>query len=199
MTWKQFVFQLVLDHCNAEGNRTFTLRDFYEAQAADLEAFAPQNQHREAKLRQVLQQLRADGLLTFVDNHGTYTLRGVELLHDEVVNPKLVAAVSDDALEREYVKEVNARFRGWVKIARLTYGDLCLLPNCANTFVKAGGERYIEVHHIDALCEGGEEAIWNLSVVCAHHHRMAHFAAPDERRIIRDLLIDRTQTILTRH
>lgn len=167
--------------------------------AADIAHFAPQNNNRFAKVRQTLQFLREDGLLTFVDNRGTYTLRGIDLLKDEVFDPKIVAASSGSAQEREYLKETNARFRGWVKIARLTYGDFCLIPDCGNTFIKASGERYIEVHHIDPLCDGGEEAIWNLSVVCAHHHRMAHFAATDERTSIRSLLIERTQTLLTRH
>lgn len=31
MTWKQFIYQLVLDYCNTEGSRTFTLREFYDA------------------------------------------------------------------------------------------------------------------------------------------------------------------------
>ena len=195
MTWKELVRNLIFEYCNTQGNRTFTLREFQSAHAADFARFAPDNRHPEAKVRQVFQQLRADELLTFVDNHGTYTLRGVELLKDEVENPEILAA-SSSANEREYLKEVHARYRGWVKIARLTYGDFCLMPDCRNTFLKDDGQPYAEVHHIDALCEGGEEAIWNLAVVCAHHHRMAHFALMSQRAQLRHTLIQSTQARL---
>ena len=53
-----------------------------------------------------------------------------------------------------------------------------------NTFLKEDGSRYIEVHHIVPLHCGGEDGIWNLSVLCAHHHRMAHFAGLRERKQI---------------
>jgi hypothetical protein len=198
MTWKEFTYNLVLEYCHTLGARTFTLRDFYAKHAEDFARFAPANRHPFAKVRQQLQFLRKDGLLTFVNNHGTYTLRGIDLLRDEVEEPRIAQALPDDAREREYLIEVHARDRGWVRMARLTYGDYCLIPRCDNTFLKPNGQRYIEVHHIDPLYEGGEEAIWNLSVVCAHHHRMAHFAVAEERKRLRDILIERTQSFLTR-
>jgi 5-methylcytosine-specific restriction endonuclease McrA len=199
VTWKQFTYHLVREYCDEIGMRTFTLQPFYERYQGDFERFAPRNQHRFDKVRQQLQYLRDDGLLTFVDNRGTYTLRGVDLLKDEVDTPELVRALPEAAKEREYLVEVRARDRGWVRLARLTYGDRCLLPECPNTFVRDDGTRYIEVHHIEPLSEGGEEQIWNLAVVCAHHHRMAHFARESERRVVRNALLDATQRILTRH
>lgn len=189
---------MVREFCDAEGSRTFTLAELSAYCETTIAAFAPNNHHRQAKLRQTLQFLRDEGVCTFADNHGTYTLRGVELLKNEIAAPPQTVLAVADAGGREYARETNARYRGWVKMARLTYGDLCLVPQCANTFVTASGTRYVEVHHIDFLCEGGEEAIWNLSVVCAHHHRMAHFAQLSERALLRDVLLRETQTRLLR-
>ena len=69
-----------------------------------------------------------------------------------------------------------------VKLAKEKLGLFCLYPQCHNTFNKNDGKPYIEVHHIVPLHQGGEDGIWNLSVVCAHHHKMAHFA-DDKTRI----------------
>lgn len=198
MTWKEFVYKLVLDFCNQVGRRTFTLREFYDAYEADFAHFAPDNHHIYAKVRQQFQILRKEKLLSFVDNHGTYTLRGVLLLRDELAEPEIANALPKEEREREYMIEINARDRGWVRLARMAYGNYCLVPDCCNTFQKEDGAPYIEVHHIDPLCDGGEEQIWNLSVVCAHHHRMAHFAVRSERARIRELLIERTQLALRR-
>jgi 5-methylcytosine-specific restriction protein A len=60
---------------------------------------------------------------------------------------------------------------------------------CANTFKKPDGSPYIEVHHIIPLYEGGEDAIWNLAVVCAHHHKMAHFADDETQKDLKKLFL----------
>ena len=51
----------------------------------------------------------------------------------------------------------------------------CMYGICTNTFLKEDGLPYLEVHHSIPLCRGGEDGLWNLSVLCAHHQRMAHF------------------------
>ena len=196
MTWKEFTHSAVNEYCNDIGMRTFSLGDFYRAAQGRFAEFAPRNHHRAEKVRQTLQYLRDDGVLTFVDNRGTSTLRGVELLRDEVEYPELIKALPPDRRRREYLVEVFARDRGWVKIAKQKYGCYCLIHNCNNTFKTKAGSRYIEVHHIIALCDGGEDAIWNLSVLCAHHHRMAHFAGVSVRVNIRDRLLATTRQIL---
>lgn len=160
--------------------------------------FAPNNTRRPDKLRQTLQFLRDDGLLTFVDGHGTYTLRGIELLHGEVeaeVEP-LIRGFKGTPEKKEYLIEVYARNRGWVKQAHDVLGQFCLCDNCSNTFLKDDKKPYIEVHHIIPLCDGGEEWIENLSVLCAHHHRMAHFAQKTERMKMQVFLLERTKEIL---
>jgi predicted HNH restriction endonuclease len=83
----------------------------------------------------------------------------------------------------EYLVETYARDVGWAKMAKEIYGHSCMLDRCGNTFRKNDGSYYIEVHHIIPLHKNGEDAIWNLSVLCAHHHKMAHYA--DDRTRMR--------------
>lgn len=198
MGWKEFTYHLVSEFCNTMGLRTFTLQEFFQKYEMEFAAFAPRNQHLYAKVRQQVQILRDGGLLTFVDNHGTYTLRGVDLLRDEVDEPELIAPLPIAAREWEYLVEIRARDRGWVRLARHTFGDYCLVPKCVNTFLKDDGTRYVEVHHIEPLSEGGEEQIWNLAVICAHHHRVAHYARETERGGLRGILLETTQRVLVR-
>ena len=96
----------------------------------------------------------------------------------------------------KYIREIFARDRGWVKQAKEKLGVYCLHPNCNNTFSKQDGAPYIEVHHIVPLCEGGEDAVWNLAVVCAHHHKMAHFASIDLQNDIREVLLKSVEKLL---
>ena len=62
------------------GSRTFTLQDFLDERLGLLQAFRPENKNVAAKIRQQFQFLRDDELLTFVNNRGTYTLRGIDFL-----------------------------------------------------------------------------------------------------------------------
>jgi hypothetical protein len=78
MKWKEFIYQLVTEHCRAIGKSTFTLREFYDEYGTRIENFAkqpPKKNHRpKRKVEQVLQQLRDDGVLLFIDYEGTYRL-----------------------------------------------------------------------------------------------------------------------------
>lgn len=96
---------------------------------------------------------------------------------------------------REILLETYARDRGWVRLAKRAFGEKCMCQNCNNTFVKNDGKPYIEVHHIVPLHKGGEDGIWNLSVLCAHHHRMAHFARDKERKAISRYLTEENKRL----
>lgn len=195
--WKQFTERLVVDFCNKRGLRTFSLKEFKSEYENEIISFSEDNNNPFAKIRQQLQLLRDDKIITFVDNRGIYTLRRPIILEGELEEDapiktesglseansafdygKIVAnQVSSSSLEKyEYTHETFARNRGWVKQAKDRFGHNCLHPQCGNYFLKPDGELYIEVHHIVPLFQGGEDAIWNLTVLCAHHHRMAHFA-----------------------
>ncbi len=199
---KEKVLEEIIIFCNKQGARTFTLKEFHAVHLPVFEAFLPNNKNVAAKVRQQLQQLRNDGAITFVDNRGTYTLRQIPLLDHE---RKALAANDLQALEkelghlklakpavisekREHLIETYVRNTGWAKKAKSIFGTQCLIEECTNRFIKPDNKPYIEVHHIVPLCEGGEDGIWNLSVLCAHHHRMAHFARKSDRHDIRNTL-----------
>lgn len=80
MTWKDFVYQLVVEFCNKRGKRTFTLQELFSAHEPDFNKFKSTNRNVLPKVRQQLQFLRNDGLIQFVDGRGTYTLQGIDLL-----------------------------------------------------------------------------------------------------------------------
>ena len=197
MQWKEFTYQIVCEYCNRKGNRTFTLHEFFEDSQLIFKDFAiSKYKDLRAKIRQLLQQLRDDGLLTFVDNRGTYTLRGIEILDGEVEDAKVIEISKAEPIKREYLVETYVRNVGWAKQAKEVFGHYCLYDNCTNTFLKSDGTPYVEVHHIIPLCEGGEDGIWNLSVLCAHHHKMAHFGDNDARFRLRDVLLREVQNRL---
>ena len=189
MTWKEFTYRLIVDYCNSKGSRTFSLKEFYSENEKTIARFKPDNQHRLAKIRQQLQFLRNENLLTFLDNSGHYTLRGVDLLEGEVEDNKLMEIRAETPEKREYLVETYVRNIGWAKRAKDTFGFYCMLPKCNNTFTKEDGTPYIEVHHIIPLCMGGEDGLWNLSVLCAHHHRMSHFAKTKTKLDLEKLLL----------
>jgi predicted HNH restriction endonuclease len=192
MRWRDFIYQLVIDYCNERGSRTFTLQEFQNENRQAIQNFADIGKSTKTPfdtVRRVLQELKTVNLLHFVDNSGTYTLKNTLLLKDEVEDEKIAEIQLSTPNKKEYLIETYARNKGWVKQAKEVLGCFCLYTKCENRFVKANGEFYIEVHHIIPLCDGGEDGIWNLSVLCAHHHRMAHFADGKTRIEIENFLL----------
>jgi 5-methylcytosine-specific restriction endonuclease McrA len=76
---------------------------------------------------------------------------------------------------------------------QLRSGYRCEMPGCVYVgFLKPDNTRYIEVHHIVPLGEGGEDSICNTAAVCPNCHKVLHFAA-NRDRLTHDLL----QVVLT--
>lgn len=196
MTWKEFVIQCVRELCDEAGKRTFTLQELWGEFGTAFEKFSTENNNVQAKVRQQLQFLRDDGLLSFLDQRGTYTLRGVEILKGEVEDENVIEVSRSEPLKREYLIETFARNRGWVAEAKNRFGVYCMCSDCRNSFNKPDGTPYIEVHHIVPMSEGGEDGLWNLAVLCAHHHRMAHFADAGTCKSLRERLLLETQARL---
>lgn len=90
MTWKEFTYQLIIDYCNNRGSRTFTLQKFQKDNYDIINNFSKSAKTPFNTMRRVLQELRDDKLLSFIDNSGIYTLRGLELLEGEVEDKNLV-------------------------------------------------------------------------------------------------------------
>jgi len=194
MNQKQNLFQLLLEYCNMKVSRTFTLAELNEYyQNYDIIGIGGKTP--QATVRRLLQELRDDKLISFLDSRGAYTLLGIDVLPNEIVDEndlKILLEIKHPS-KKEYTIETYARNRGWVKKAKEVLGLDCLYPNCQNTFMKENGSKYIEVHHIIPLHTGGVDGIWNLSVVCAHHHKMAHFADMKTRKNIEVLLLKETE------
>lgn len=190
MRWKDFVYNEIIDFCNEKGNRTFSLKDFLNDKLTTFQNFRPSNRNIAAKIRQQLQFLRNDNLISFVDNSGHYTLRGIDLLNVEIEETNSIDLSREEPEKKEYLIETYVRNVAWAKQAREMLGDMCLFNSCDNTFLRVDGTRYIEVHHIIPLCSGGEDGIWNLSVLCAHHHRMAHYSDSKTRNAVEKFLLN---------
>lgn len=189
MTWKEFVYKQIIAFCNTRGNRTFTLQEFSSAKSRAITSFKPAAKTPFNTVRRVLQELRNDGLISFIDNSGTYTLRGVDILEGEVEDEELIR-MAKTPNKKEYLLETYVRDIGWASAAKAEYGLFCMYYDCSNTFLKPNNIPYIEVHHIIPLYQGGEDAIWNLSVLCAHHHRMAHYADEKTKTGVKNTLLE---------
>lgn len=196
MTWKDLVYRQIIDFCNRIGSRTFSLQEFYKYNERLFIEFKPNNSNREAKVRQQLQFLRDDNLITFVDNSGHYTLRGIDLLDGEKEEIKTIDITHELPEKREYLLETYVRNISWAKHAKKEFGQYCMFEECKNTFLREDKTPYIEVHHIIPLFKGGEDGLWNLSVLCAHHHRMAHYANEQARNDLNQYLLKKVHSIL---
>jgi predicted HNH restriction endonuclease len=184
---------LIIKLCNKVSSRTFSLKELHseydDYSQIDIGGKTPQ-----ATIRRLLQELQNEHqfLLFEKNNKGWYTLTQTDLLDCEKkdLNGLNISTYKDKPDKKEYLIETYARSPRWVKQAKEVFGCHCLLDNCQNTFKKPNGEPYIEVHHIIPLYQGGEDGIWNLSVLCAHHHRMAHFSAKKNKDNIQSTLLE---------
>ena len=196
MNQREKLEKLLIDFCNMKGSRTFTLKELH-AKYGNYSNINIGGKTPQATVRRLLQELRDLQFVTFLDRSGCYTLRGIDLLDSERDELKTVNFINETPLKKEYIVETYVRKTKWAKLAVESFGCHCLFKNCNNTFVREDGTQYIEVHHIIPLCKGGENGIWNLSVLCAHHHKMAHFATEQTRSEIQDYLLARNNTKFT--
>lgn len=174
MNQRQVLLERITDFCNKQGSRTFSLKELNND--SDYRQIGIGGDTPNATVRRLLQELRDENLIMFNQKRGSYTLLGQTILKNETIDDSIVKIKASSLDKQEYLIETYARNKGWVKMAKEKLGVFCLYPKCSNTFNKDNNEPYIEVHHILPLHQDGEDGIWNLSVVCAHHHRMAHFA-----------------------
>lgn len=73
--------------------------------------------------------------------------------------------------------------------------NCCEMPGCQNElFYRPDGSRFLEVHHVIPLSEGGDDSIDNAAALCPNCHRAQHFAQDRERR--RELLLSEMQLMV---
>ena len=193
MNWKDLVYRQIIAYCNEIGSRTFSLDGYFRANADIFCKAYPNNGFPRQKVCGMLQRLRDKGLLTFLNNTGSYTLRGIDLLNAEQEEIKTIDISNELPEKREYLVETYVRHVAWARRAREVFGCYCLVDDCNNTFLRDDGPPYIEVHHIIPLFKNGENSLPDLSVVCAHHHKMAHFADRATKSNIGSMLLSITK------
>lgn len=193
---RERLLDLLKEFCNKQQSRTFSLKDLNERyddfRTIGVGGNTPQN-----TVRRLLQEIRDDGLLTFKPSGkvGNYTLLFDELLEYEPQHIN-ASALRGKPHKREYLIETSDRNRKLVVEAKDTFGTQCMIPKCDNNFVTQREEDYIEVHHVIPLHLEGQDRLENLSVLCAHHHRMAHFSRMQTQDCIRDFLLETVATRL---
>lgn len=196
MNWKELVYQRIIAYCNDNGSRTFSLDAFFQANQDIFRKAYPNNSFPRQKVCEMLQKIRDEGLLTFLNNTGNYTLRGIDLLDVEKEETKTIDLSKEIPERREYLVETYVRNVKWAQLARKVFGNYCLYDNCKNTFLRDDGTPYIEVHHIIPLYRDGENSLQNLSVLCAHHHKMAHFVACGTMELMQSMLLSINKSLL---
>ena len=90
-TWRQQIRDAIIDFCNPRKSRGFTLQEFTDDRLGVLQAFRPSNNIAPDTLRRVLQELRDQGLFTFVNHRGLQTLRCLAPLEHEM---EAIAAIN---------------------------------------------------------------------------------------------------------
>ena len=193
---RQRLLKLLFEFCNERQSRTFSLIDLND-RYRDFEVIGIGGKTPESTVRRLLQEIRDDGFLTFKPSGkvGNYTLLFDELLKYEQLELN-ESLPSDDPHRREYLIELIVRDTKLVAAAKDTFGTQCMMPKCDNNFVTQRDEDYIEVHHVIPLHLEGQDRLENLSVLCAHHHRMAHFSRMQTQDCIRDFLLETVATRL---
>lgn len=135
-SWRREVIHLIRSHWHSD--QVFSLNDVY-AYADQVARQHPENHHVEAKIRQVLQQLRDEGEITFVDNDGHYApnrlvlrlgdlllrvstpslrtqlLRIRDLMGQVVTSSKLRQEVQGFGSQKGIYKPSGSRYALWVR------------------------------------------------------------------------------------
>lgn len=87
-----------------------------------------------------------------------------------------------------------------IAIARVRADHRCEVPGCVHPlFATVDGGRFVEVHHIDPLSEGGPDTPDNVACLCPSHHREAHHgdAAIAIRTALQQLRAEETAATIT--
>lgn len=111
------------------------------------------------------------------------------LLHGELEKPIGNATPKKTVLTSEAF-ERDPAVKAWVLKAANGSCELCLSDA---PFVKADGVRYLEVHHVRPLAEGGKDMIENTVALCPNCHRRMHYGA--ERLALRAQLVERIKRL----
>ncbi len=187
LRWKKFIYELVKDYCIFIERRTFELKEFWDYNEKIICEYSVANNYPYQKTCEMFQKLRDDGVL-FFNERGKYTLLKPEFLANELSLEVIIKNLDNN--KKEYIREFYVRDTKLIKEVKKKFNYQCINPKCKNVFITENGTPYAEVHHIIPLFQNGEDDIDNLAVLCAHHHKMAHFAQIDIKVRLQDLYLD---------
>jgi len=187
VTWRNAVRAELARYRTRTGQSDFSLADVDEDGIDHLRTLFPENNHPEAKVRQILQQLRDRGEIEFVDGTGRYRIVSLNLSDLDADEFDRIADVKPDdagdlletrtdlpngSVEPSRVRrtvETVSRNRELVERLKQRYEYECQLCGTRRRN-RTGG--YAEAHHIEPLGEPhfGPDVSANLLVVCPNHH-----------------------------
>lgn len=168
-TWKQALADIVLRIANDRQKSNFSIDDVYNHEQ-ELSNRFPANQHVREKIRQVLQQLRDDGLLLF-HGRGQYQ---VNLGFEDITGDEAPLGIQGFALPttRTVVRKLRLRCTVLASEMKRRYHHTCQL--CRTPVFVSGEEKYAEAHHLKPLGNPhlGPDIAGNILVLCPNHHVM---------------------------
>lgn len=168
-SWKQAVAERVLEIVNRYNRVDFALRQVY-AYTPEFSRTFPRNLNVRAKVRQILQQLRDDGFLSFC-GEGRYTINlGYEELQAEAVSLDQVG--SQSPATKRVIRNVRLRNTFLGAETKRRYGNLC--QACREPVLLTQETYYAEAHHLRPLGapHRGPDVLGNIIVLCPNHHIM---------------------------
>ena len=108
MSQRDKLKKLIIDFCNNQGSRTFTLKQLH-SEYSNYSSIAIGGKSPQATVRRLLQELRDINFISFLDNSGHYTLRGIELLESEKDEIKTIDISRELPIRKEYLIETYVR------------------------------------------------------------------------------------------
>ena len=168
VTWKQAVMNEVVDLVNRTGRADFTSGDLGPMHRRLARLF-PRNHHVAAKVRQILQYLRDDGLVTFLEP-GHYALNG----YSPDIDTGIVAGLpAGREVPLARVRRGAVRLRDTMlglAIKRL-YQCRCQVCRAPVPLTRTD---YAESHHLRPMGSphDGPDTPGNILVLCPNHHVM---------------------------
>jgi len=169
VSWKQAVLDRVLVMVNERGRTDFTVEELHRRYGRELGRLFPRNHHVRAKVRQILQFLRDDGLLVALQT-GCYAL---DLGSPHVHTDAPIALPAGRELPPVVRLRTTARLRDTVLglAVKALYQHRC--QACGET-VPLTRSDYVESHHLRPLGNphNGPDTPGNVIVLCPNHHTM---------------------------
>jgi predicted HNH restriction endonuclease len=185
--WRAVVRQGLAAYRARTGRDVIRLSEVYDAVLPLSRQEFPDNHNQEAKIRQVLQQLRDDGEVDFLDD-GEYALEGLD---EANLSAEAKAAVDEAADRNETAEQVRQQADGrgsdepartqrvvdelvrddtLVRELKSLYDSTCQL--CGAQRRQGPDTLYAECHHVKPLGDPhrGPDTKPNLLVLCPNHH-----------------------------